>query len=133
MLKLKFSIRRNIPNQREVKSARPTNSTIWTHAKSVSPATTITSIQNSRRFIILPYMAEFTHRHKYDMRFYEFATIKPKKPSKPLTPEQSVVAARKRDVDQAKQALDRTKNQQKRRGEIERSIKGSYIFKLQNR
>lgn len=39
------------------------------------------------------------------MRFYEFATTKPKKPKKPgkpLTPEQSVVAARKRDVDWAK-------------------------------
>ena len=42
------------------------------------------------------------------MRFYEFATTKPKKPkkpSKPLTPEQSVVAARKRDVDQANDVL----------------------------
>lgn len=72
-------------------------------------------------------------KHKYDMRFYEFATAKPKKPSKPLTPEQSVVAARKRDVDQAKQALDRTKDQQKRRREFEKAIKASYIFKLQNR
>ena len=74
--------------------------------------------------------------HKYGMRFYEFATPKPKKPkkpSKPLTPEQSVIAARKRDVDQAKQALDRTTDQQKRRREFEKAIKASYIFKLQNR
>ena len=70
------------------------------------------------------------------MRFYEFATAKPKKPkkpSKPLTPEQSVVAARKRDVDQAKQALNRTKDHQKRRRELEKAIKASYIFKLQDR
>lgn len=67
------------------------------------------------------------------MRFYEFATTKPKKPSKPLTPEQSVVSARKRDVDQAKQALNRTKDHQKRRRELEKAIKASYIFKLQDR
>lgn len=71
------------------------------------------------------------------MRFYEFATTKPKKPrkplNKPLTPEQSLVAARKRDVDQAKQALQRTKDNQKHRKDAEKAIKASYIFKLQNR
>jgi len=57
------------------------------------------------------------------MRFYEFATTKPKKakkPRKPLTPKQSLIAARKRDVDQAKQALERTKDQQERHQELER-------------
>ena len=42
------------------------------------------------------------------MRFYEFATTKPKKtkkPRKPLTPEQSLEAAKKREIDVAKKAL----------------------------
>lgn len=70
------------------------------------------------------------------MRFFEFATTKPKKPrkpKKPLTPEQSLIADRKRQVDQAKEALQDTKDQQRRRKEFEKSIKSSYIFKLQNR
>ena len=69
--------------------------------------------------------------HKYGMRFYEFATTKPKKPRKPLTPEQSLIAARKRNVNQAKQALERTKDQQKRRKELERRLRASHSLILQ--
>jgi hypothetical protein len=58
---------------------------------------------------------------KYGMRFYEFATTKPKKPRKPLTPEQSMVAAKKRQVEIAKQALQNVKDQQKRQKEAERT------------
>lgn len=61
---------------------------------------------------------------KYGMRFYEFATTKPKKPKKPrkpMTPEQSMVAAKKRQVEIAKQALQNVKDQQKRRKEAERT------------
>jgi hypothetical protein len=74
--------------------------------------------------------------HKYGMRFYEFATAKPKepkKPKKPLTPEQSLIAARKRDVDVAKQAMQSVKDHQKRRREMERARKDSYIAQLQKR
>lgn len=68
------------------------------------------------------------------MRFYEFATTKPKKPKKPhkpLTPEQSNVAAKKRQVDVAKQALQSVKDQQKQRREAERTRRHSYIGALQ--
>ncbi|GBH30619.1 hypothetical protein MBESOW_P1874 [Sphingobium xenophagum] len=65
------------------------------------------------------------------MRFYEFATTKPKKPRKPMTPEQSLIADRKRQVDQAKQALERTKDQQKRRKELERKLRASHSLTLQ--
>jgi hypothetical protein len=57
------------------------------------------------------------------MRFYEFQTHKPrkpKKPRKPLTPEQSLVAAKKRQVDAAKQALQSVKDHQKQRKKLER-------------
>lgn len=70
------------------------------------------------------------------MRFYEFATTKPKKtkkPRKPLTPEQSLEAARKREVDIAKKALQSVKDQHKRRKEMERARKDSYIGQLQKR
>ena len=70
------------------------------------------------------------------MRFYEFATTKPKgpkKPNKPLTPEQSLEAARKREVDVAKKALQSVKDQHKRRKEMERAGKDSYIGQLQKR
>lgn len=70
------------------------------------------------------------------MRFYEFATTKPRKarkPRKPLTPEQSLEAARKREVDVAKKALQSVKDQHKRRKEMERARKDSYIGQLQKR
>ena len=70
------------------------------------------------------------------MRFYEFATIKPKgpkKPKKPLTPEQSLEADKKRGVDMAKKALQSVKDQHKRRKELERARKNSYIAQLQKR
>lgn len=72
--------------------------------------------------------------HKYGMRFYEFATTKPKKakkPRKPMTPEKSLEAAKKREVDVAKKALQSVKDQHKRRREIERARKDSYIGQLQ--
>lgn len=68
------------------------------------------------------------------MRFYEFATTKPKKPKKPrkpMTPEQSNVAAKKRQVDVAKQVLQSVKDQQKQRKEVERARRHSYIGMLQ--
>lgn len=68
------------------------------------------------------------------MRFYEFATTKPKKAKKsrkPLTPEQSLEAAKKREVDVAKKALQSVKDQHKRRREIERARRDSYIGQLQ--
>ena len=74
--------------------------------------------------------------HKYGMRFYEFATTKlrkPQKPRKPLTPEQSLEAAKKREVDVAKKALQSVKDQHKRRREMERARKNSYIGELQKR
>lgn len=64
------------------------------------------------------------------MRFYEFATTKPRKPNgprKPLTPEQSLEAAKKREVEMAKKALQSVKDQHKRRREMERVRKDSYI------
>ena len=67
------------------------------------------------------------------MRFYEFATTKPKKPKKPrkpMTPEQSVVAAKKRQVEIAKQALQNVKDQQKRRKEAERTRLATYTAPL---
>ena len=73
-----------------------------------------------------------TQRHKYGMRFYEFATNKPRKPKKPMTPEQSLIADRKRQVDQAKEALQRTKDQQKRRKELERRLRASHSLSLRN-
>ena len=72
--------------------------------------------------------------HKYGMRFYEFATSKPKKakkPREPLTPEQSLVAAKKRGVDVAKKALQSVKDQHKRRREVERARRDSHIGQLQ--
>lgn len=52
------------------------------------------------------------------MRFYEFArsTLKP---IKPMNPAQYAIAARKRQVDQAKDALKREKDAQKRKQEHE--------------
>jgi hypothetical protein len=70
------------------------------------------------------------------MRFYEFATTKPKKakkPRKPMTPEQSLEAAKKREVDVAKKALQSVKDQHKRRKEMERARRDSYIGQLQKR
>lgn len=72
------------------------------------------------------------------MRFYEFATTKPRKPkkprkpNKPMTPDQAVVAAHKRDVDVAKQALKSVKERQKQRKDAERARHISYAGKLQN-
>lgn len=51
------------------------------------------------------------------MRFYEFSTIKP---IKPMSPEQYAIAAKKRQVDQAKDALRREKDAQKRHRELEK-------------
>lgn len=71
--------------------------------------------------------------HKYGMRFFEFATTKPKKPrkpKKPLTPKQSVVAAHKRQVDIAKQALQSVKDHQKQRHDAERARHISYAGTL---
>ena len=51
------------------------------------------------------------------MRFYEFSTIKP---IKPMNPAQYAIAAKKRQVDQAKDALRREKDNQKRHRELER-------------
>jgi hypothetical protein len=68
------------------------------------------------------------------MRFYEFTTTKPKKakkPRKPLTPEQSLEAAKKREVEVAKKALQSVKDQHKRRREMERARKDSYIGQIQ--
>ncbi|AGH50512.1 hypothetical protein G432_13965 [Sphingomonas sp. MM-1] len=68
------------------------------------------------------------------MRFDEFATTKPKKakkPHKPLTPEQSLETAKKREVDVAKKALQSVKDQHKRRKEMERARRDSYIGQLQ--
>ena len=67
------------------------------------------------------------------MRFYEFATTKPKKPRKPMTPEQSLEAAKKREVDVAKKALQSVKDQHKRRKEMERARNESHIGRLQKR
>jgi hypothetical protein len=72
--------------------------------------------------------------HKYGMRFYEFATTKPKKakkPRKPMTPERSLVAAKKLEVDAAKQALQSVKDHQKQRKEAEKARRISYAGTLQ--
>ncbi|WP_082697502.1 hypothetical protein [Novosphingobium fuchskuhlense] len=50
------------------------------------------------------------------MRFYEFSTLKP---IKPLSPAQYAIAAKKRQVDQAKVAFKREKDAQKRKREQE--------------
>jgi len=50
------------------------------------------------------------------MRFFEFASIKP---IKPQTPAQYRITARKRQIDQAKDALKREKDAQKRRRDLE--------------
>jgi len=70
------------------------------------------------------------------MRFYEFQTHKPRKPKlphKPLTPEQSLVAAKKRQVDVAKQALQSVKDHQKQRKKQERARKAAYAPAAQKR
>lgn len=70
------------------------------------------------------------------MRFYEFHTNKPrkpKKPRKPLTPEQSLVAAKKRQVDVAKQALQSVKDHQQQRKKLERARKAAYAPTAQTR
>ena len=63
------------------------------------------------------------------MRLIEFTT-KPKKPKKPMTPAQSMVAAKKRQVDLAKQAMQNVKDDQKRRKEAERTRLASYTAAL---
>jgi len=67
---------------------------------------------------------------KYDMRFYEFQAHKPRKP---LTPEQSLVAAKKRQVDVAKQALQSIKDHQKQRKNLERIRKAASAPPAQTR
>lgn len=70
------------------------------------------------------------------MRFYEFQAHKPRKPNlprKPLTPEQSLVAAKKRQVDVAKQALQSVKDHQKQRKKLERAHKAAYAPAAQKR
>lgn len=70
------------------------------------------------------------------MRFYEFQTRKPRKPNpsrKPLTPEQSLVAAKKRQVDVAKQALQSVKDHQKQRKKLERAREAAYAPAAQKR
>jgi len=67
------------------------------------------------------------------MRFYEFHANKPKKPRQPLTPEQSLVAAKKRQVDAAKQALQSVKDHQKQRKKLERIRKAAYAPAAQTR
>lgn len=84
----------------------------------------------------MPFQFIRVKRHKYGMRFYEFATAKPtkpRKPKKPMTPEQSLIAARKRDVDIAKQAMQSVKDRQKQKKEAEKARRVSYIGKLQPR
>lgn len=65
------------------------------------------------------------------MRFDEFSTNKPKEPRKPLTPAQSLVAAKKRDVAISKQALQSVKDRQAERKEQERTRKATYSAALQ--
>jgi hypothetical protein len=47
------------------------------------------------------------------MRFFEFSTLKPIKPKKPLNPQQARVASLKRNIDTAKNAYKAEKNRQK--------------------
>ena len=81
--------------------------------------------------MVIPSACVQPWRHKYGMRFFEFATTKPRKPAKPMTPDQAVVAAHKRDVDAAKQALKSVKDRQKQRKEAERARHISYAGTLQ--
>jgi len=67
------------------------------------------------------------------LRVHHDQPKKDKKPRKPLTPEQSLQAAKKREVDVAKKALQSVKDQHKRRKEMERARKDSYIGQLQKR
>jgi len=70
------------------------------------------------------------------MRFYEFQTNKPRKPTKPrkpLTPEQSLVAAKKREVDVAKQALQNVKDRQKARKKQQQRHNATYTAAAQKR
>jgi len=53
------------------------------------------------------------------MRFFEFAPIKP---IKPLTPAQSRIAARKRQIDVARKALKSEQELQKQQKERQRKI-----------
>lgn len=50
------------------------------------------------------------------MRFFEFSSLKP---IKPMNPAQYALATKKRQVDQAKDALKREKDAQKRKRELE--------------
>ncbi|GLS99858.1 hypothetical protein GCM10007897_12410 [Sphingobium jiangsuense] len=50
-----------------------------------------------------------------------------------MTPEQSLETAKKREVDMAKKALRSVKDQHKRRREMERARRDSYIGQLQKR
>ncbi len=106
-----------------------------TSPKIESPLTKHTSIQNSNRRITPRYnRSSIQPNTKYDMRFDEFSTNKPrkpKKPRKPLTPAQSLVAAKKRDVAIAKQALQSVKDRQEERKEQERTRKATYSAALQ--
>ena len=56
------------------------------------------------------------------MRFYEFARS-PLKPIKPLNPREYAIAAKKRNVQQAKDALKREKETQRQQAERERQRK----------
>lgn len=74
--------------------------------------------------------------HKYGMRLHEFAPIKPKKarkPKKPLTPDQSVIAAKKKQIALAKQAMQNVKDDQEQRKEAERTRLASYTTALKKR
>ena len=65
-------------------------------------------------------------RTKYLMRFYEFKTIKPKKPMKPA---QYRVYSLKQNVDRARTALRTEKEAQRRKRDIEkqRNAQGSAL------
>lgn len=54
------------------------------------------------------------------MRFYEFSTVKP---IKPMPPAQLRIATKKRQVDQARDALKREREFQKRHQDLERQWK----------
>ena len=57
------------------------------------------------------------HRLNKHMRIYEISTLKP---IKPMSPAQHRIYAKKRQVDQAREALKREKDAQKRQRELER-------------
>lgn len=59
-------------------------------------------------------------RLNISMRFYEFSTVKP---IKPLSPAQQRIAAKKRQVDQARDALKREREFQKHHQDLERQWK----------